>query len=220
MTNENINSTKTYSRRDFIKSLAVTSVVCVLGASASIMSTPVDAKLGRLIRYRTPRIPRTPPRIRLSARQTQGVALAQKRYISKARSALTVSPSTARTQIRNSLNLAAKRYKLGRSWNAHHVVYWDFRKHQTMRKAAKGGFNINGVENGLRIPKSVHKDVHSQLNDASNRKQIRRLLDELETNKKHYTPAQTATVLRNNVRDWKYDVMQMQPLMKGFNKEV
>ncbi len=214
---------QTLGRRALLKWLTGTSAAIALGVIGAI-AIP-DARASRFIRpirYRAPRLPRRPPRVWSPVRAGAGktATTAMQASVARAQAALTVTSGTARTQLRNALSTSGKSLKHGRSWNAHHVLNWEFRKHPTLAKAAKGGFNINGVENGLRIPQRSHKLVHSQVNNSANRQAVTKLLDDLKVRRPHYTPAQTATVVRNHVRLWKYDVIKTDPLLTQFNREV
>lgn len=49
---------------------------------------------------------------------------------------------------------------------AHHIIPWGLRDHPLVKKAAQGGFNINGIENGIRLGKNQHNGYHRKLNKA------------------------------------------------------
>lgn len=215
-------------RRSFMKRCMSCIAVIALPVSALTITSTAEARLRIPIKYRPPRLPVRAPRIRslprgggrgVSRLPPSAESLFQSR-IQSARRALTVTDGTARAQLRNALSLSGNRLKLGRDWNAHHVVYWEFRQHPTLIKAAKGGFNISGIENGIRIPQKLHKNIHSSMNNSENRKAISKLLDDLQFKRPNYTPQQTATVLSNHARMWKYDTIKTDPLMKQFNSEV
>ena len=220
-------TTPRVARRDFLRMTG--GVLLSTSALLAAFSAETSPLRILLIRYRMPRLPRRPPRVwrptNTVARGLSGRAVAAMRIrINEARKALTVSDTAARAQLRKSLSAPSKTFKnikkSGEQWDAHHVIQWEHRKHPTLAKAADGGFNINRIENGIRIPQTLHKKVHSQMNNSSNRQAVKDLLNGLQKNRPNYTPAQTATVLRNHARQWKYDIMRADPLLERFNKEA
>lgn len=49
---------------------------------------------------------------------------------------------------------------------AHHIIPWELRENELVKRAAKGGFNINGAENGIRLGPEVHLGSHPKYNEA------------------------------------------------------
>jgi hypothetical protein len=66
----------------------------------------------------------------------------------------------------------------GDGLSAHHLIPWEFKDHPVVQAAARGGFNMNGVENGVLLPRAVHPQgfKHPQYNS-----QVGALLDDLQT---------------------------------------
>jgi len=106
--------------------------------------------------------------------------------IAKAVSALGVAKSTARTHLRTALGQG-----LGA---AHHIIPWQHRTHDLIQAAARGGFNINGRLNGIRLSSAFHFRSHARYNAAIGRK-----LDALWTNNPGLTSAQYANLLMGYV---------------------
>jgi len=206
------------NRRSVLGRLSALAVAIGVGAVA----TPSTAYARFRIKYRPARVPKPhrAPRVTVAPRTNTRAYTARVSQIDRSMRALKVTGGTARTQMRNALANGAKNLRLGRDWNAHHVIHWKQRTHPTMIKAARGGFNINGPENGLRIPTKLHKQVHSAANDKKNIAQINKLMDDLHKTRPHYAAAQTATVVRNHARMWKYDTMGKEPLLQQFNREI
>tara|TARA_R110002072_G_scaffold33030_9_gene100265 strand:+ start:11044 stop:18066 length:7023 start_codon:yes stop_codon:yes gene_type:complete len=73
-------------------------------------------------------------------------------------SELAVSANAARRHLRRSLGVG--------EGQAHHIVAWESRTHPLIQKAAKGGFNINGAENGIRLGSNQHLGSHPKYNNA------------------------------------------------------
>jgi len=72
---------------------------------------------------------------------------------------LTLSGNQARARLRTAL---------GRNpgTSAHHVIPYETRYHEVVQKAAKGGFNMNGANNGIRLGPDQHWTQHPAYNDA------------------------------------------------------
>ncbi|MEG2269128.1 MAG: AHH domain-containing protein, partial [Acinetobacter sp.] len=66
-------------------------------------------------------------------------------------SELNVSQNTARAHLRTNTSGKA-------SEQAHHIIPWELRSHPLIQRASKGGFNINGSENGVRL--ANHRGSH------------------------------------------------------------
>jgi len=49
---------------------------------------------------------------------------------------------------------------------AHHVIPWEARSHPLVQKAAKGGFNMNGSNNGVSLGPDQHWTSHPHYNEA------------------------------------------------------
>jgi len=210
------------SRRSMLRSIAVSMFVGVCAAPSAALGQDrfggVFRRTAAPIRYRAPRIPTRPPRVRrITPTSPPAIVTAHKARVARSVNALTVSANTARTHLRAALNTGKFKTKSGGAWNAHHVIPLKLRGHPTIAKAAQGGLNINSKSNGLRIPATRHKEIHSRLNNSHNQAQVQSLLDNLQKTRPHYTNVQVATVVRNNIRMWKYDTMKMEPLMKQFN---
>jgi hypothetical protein len=54
----------------------------------------------------------------------------------------------------------------GTGGQAHHIVPWEARTHELVERAARGGFNINGANNGIRLDVTQHFGPHSKYNEA------------------------------------------------------
>jgi hypothetical protein len=86
-------------------------------------------------------------------------------------------------------------YRLGGVANdklsAHHIIPWEFNDHPVVEAAARGGFNMNGVENGVLLSRDVHPQgfKHPQYS-----MEVETLLDDLHTI--NISDTQTANVLR------------------------
>lgn len=58
-------------------------------------------------------------------------------------------------------------------FQAHHVVPLELRQHDLVRRAAKGGFDINGKENGISLSDKIHRGSHPKYTEK-----IKEALDE------------------------------------------
>jgi len=100
-------------------------------------------------------------------------------------SELEVSDNAARRHLRRALGEG--------EGQAHHVIPWETRTDPFMESAARGGFNINGPENGIRLESGQHMGSHPRYNAAIQQK--------LERLGAQYggtlTDAQAAEVLRD-----------------------
>ncbi|WP_231734225.1 AHH domain-containing protein [Calycomorphotria hydatis] len=84
---------------------------------------------------------------------------------------LSKSGSVARRRLRSNLGL-----KSGNTDEAHHIIPFELRNHDLVKKASKAGFNINGKANGVPLSFARHRGInifhHNRYNKA-----IRRRLD-------------------------------------------
>jgi hypothetical protein len=71
---------------------------------------------------------------------------------------LLVSASQARATLRAALGNSA----IGKF--AHHIIPWECRYNNFLQKAAAGGFNINGANNGIALTADVHWGSHPDYN--------------------------------------------------------
>ncbi len=49
---------------------------------------------------------------------------------------------------------------------AHHIVPFELKNHELTKRAAKGGFNINGANNGIRLQTTQHLGSHPKYTNA------------------------------------------------------
>jgi HNH/ENDO VII superfamily nuclease len=178
-----VNSSATQRRLNIQRLFTLLMSTMVVIIASGVQSSPATAagggKAAAMLRFRysAPRLPVRAPIARAVA------SLPRAREAGLA--ALAVSPSAARSQLRRALSNGPG-MRIGRAWNAHHVVPLEFRSHPTIAKAARGGFNMNGASNGLRIPLSQHQRLHSAINDSHNRQAVVKLLDDLQQTRAHY----------------------------------
>ena len=103
---------------------------------------------------------------------------------------LTVSADVARARLRSALGLAR-----GNADEAHHLIPLGLRDHDIVQRAARGGFNFNGIDNGVAMSFDRHRGVnifhHNKYNDA-----IRSRLERELLNNPNMTDAQAADFLR------------------------
>ena len=52
------------------------------------------------------------------------------------------------------------------SGQGHHLIPWELRNHELVQRAAEGGFNLNGAENGIRLGPGQHLGSHPKYNAA------------------------------------------------------
>jgi RHS repeat-associated protein len=71
---------------------------------------------------------------------------------------LEVSANVARAHLREALGAG--------EGQAHHIIPWELRNNELMKRAAEGGFNINGAENGIRLGQDIHYGSHAKYNAA------------------------------------------------------
>ena len=96
----------------------------------------------------------------------------------------------ARKQLRKALN------SNGTGLEAHHIIPWgkSTREHPLVQLAARGGFNFNGVQNGMLMTKLQHRGLrtyhHNRYNTA-----VRIRMDFIARNTPNATPAQAARLL-------------------------
>jgi hypothetical protein len=83
---------------------------------------------------------------------------------------LTGSAQAARRHLRRNVP--------GSGGQVHHIIPWERRGHELVQRAARGGFDINGANNGIRLHLTQHLGSHPQYNAAVTRK----LDDILRTN--------------------------------------
>lgn len=72
-------------------------------------------------------------------------------------SELSAHPSTARSRLARAMNTP-------RGEAAHHLIPWEFRSHPLVQLAARSGFNINGVRNGINLGPTRHFGSHPKYN--------------------------------------------------------
>ena len=73
---------------------------------------------------------------------------------------------------------------------AHHIIPWELRGHDLVQRASRGGFNMNGGSNGIRLGPGQHWGSHDIYNNA-----VRRKLDDLWRNNPGLTDEQYARLL-------------------------
>ncbi|XZE20902.1 AHH domain-containing protein [Pirellulaceae bacterium SH449] len=100
---------------------------------------------------------------------------------------LGVSHNRARAKLRSALGSSAPH-------QAHHIIPWETRSHDLVQRAARGGFNINGAENGISLARTQHLGSHPRYNAA-----VKRKLDELLSNNPGLSDSQYADLLRGYV---------------------
>ncbi len=107
---------------------------------------------------------------------------------------LSVKPYKARNTLRQTINPSKRR-----GVDAHHVVPWKLRSHPVVQKAAKGGFNINGRENGILISTRIHA---KSLGHPKYNARVKATLDGVwaATKHKNIKPWQYSQVLKNMTR--------------------
>lgn len=80
---------------------------------------------------------------------------------------------------------------------ATHVIPFKNRNHKVIQKAARGGFNFNGRQNGIRLPNGTYPKNYSKLVS----KRLNRI-DKIST-KSGFNEKQTAALVRNHARSLK-----------------
>jgi hypothetical protein len=53
---------------------------------------------------------------------------------------------------------------------AHHIIPFEMRSHDLVQRAARGGFNMNGANNGIRLDLEQHLGSHPRYNAAVSKK--------------------------------------------------
>jgi hypothetical protein len=80
-------------------------------------------------------------------------------------SELTKGSDDARRSLRKALGLGR-----GNANEAHHIIPLGLKNHEIVQRAARGGFNFNGVENGVEMSFNRHRGVnifhHNKYNNA------------------------------------------------------
>lgn len=80
---------------------------------------------------------------------------------------------------------------------ATHVIPFKNRNHDAVKRAARGGFNFNGNQNGIRLPNGTYpKNYSNMVFNRLNR------INKIAT-KSGFTDKQTASLVRNHVRSLK-----------------
>jgi hypothetical protein len=74
--------------------------------------------------------------------------------------------------------------------DAHHLIPWSTRNHPLVLKAAQGGFNINGAENGVRLLDHAYGGHLGYIKD------VRGMLDAYQSLNPGLNPDQAAHLLR------------------------
>jgi hypothetical protein len=86
--------------------------------------------------------------------------------VSSFASELAVDAQAARRHLRRNVP--------GTGGQAHHIIPFETRNHEIVQRAARGGFNMNGANNGIRLDLTQHLGSHPMYNAAVTKK-----LDEL-----------------------------------------
>jgi hypothetical protein len=99
------------------------------------------------------------------------VARAQQNLVDYSKE-LTRDRGNATRSLRNALNTNSAVER------PHHIITWEMKDHPVVQAAARGGFNINGANNGINLPLTVHPQGarHPRYNAA-----IGQLLDNLKS---------------------------------------
>ena len=77
-------------------------------------------------------------------------------------SELVVDAQAARRHLRRSVP--------GSGGQAHHIIPYESRNHEVLQRAARGGFNMNGANNGIRLDLTQHLGSHPRYNAAVSRR--------------------------------------------------
>lgn len=95
------------------------------------------------------------------------------------------------------------------SEQAHHIIPWQLRSNPLIQKAAKGGFNINGAENGIRLVN--HSGSHRYYN-----MRVNSYLDNVNQTYPNMTNEEAAKYLVNFNRELRVTLRQMDKTGKRF----
>lgn len=82
----------------------------------------------------------------------------------------------------------------GTGGQVHHIIPWESRTHDFVQRAARGGFNINGAGNGIRLELTQHLGSHPRYNAAITKK-----LNSLLRSNPDISDANAAKLLQNYV---------------------
>jgi len=170
---------------------------CFLVAAETYESNLYDEAVSSRVAIRPPRIrmpklsPAKIPKVAPTVRSISTTTKVWKNSVAKNMKALKVTSGTARTQLRSAL--AHNRKVKMPGFEAHHVILWKFRKMPVLKKAARGGWNINSAGNGIRVPLKTHKSFHGVSVNSSNNLEIRNFLERLNNTK--FTDRQIASIL-------------------------
>jgi hypothetical protein len=86
--------------------------------------------------------------------------------------------------------------KPGDGKSAHHIIPWEWRDDPVVKAAAKGGFNMNGTENGILLSSRNPRRIHPQgFKHPDYNREVGEMLDKIGT--RTLTPAQAAKTLKN-----------------------
>lgn len=99
---------------------------------------------------------------------------------------LDISDNAARRHLR--------RHVPGTGGQAHHILPWELRDHEVIKRAARGGFNINGANNGIRLNLIQHLGSHPKYNAG-----VRKKLDRILADRPGISDADAATAVQNYV---------------------
>jgi A nuclease family of the HNH/ENDO VII superfamily with conserved AHH len=122
----------------------------------------------------------------------------------KARAARTVNQSLDfSSELQESRSRLAERLG-GHGGQAHHVITWEMRTHPFVRKAARGGFRMNGPGNGVRLPPDVHFGSHPDYNTN-----VHMTLDLLHEAFPKASPAEAAAMADQYIRTLRSDIANL-----------
>lgn len=108
---------------------------------------------------------------------------------------LNVSAGVARDHLR-------KNIPGNKAHEAHHIIPWQLRTHPLVQRASKGGFNINGAENGVRL--ANHRGPHQYYT-----KRVTDYLNHLEKTNPNMTNQQAANSLKKFTNELKTTLRKM-----------
>ena len=104
---------------------------------------------------------------------------------------LSVSGDVARSRLRSAFGL-----ERGNVNEGHHLIPWGERSHGVVERAARGGYNFNGLDNGVVMPFDRHRGVNIYHHDRYNTAIRKRLDRELLANP-NMTDVKAAEFLRS-----------------------